>query len=192
MLEENLEKSELEDEIPLQDADQVDDFDEYKPESYVPVSQKSALIDPVTQEVVDHRQLRPIDIILESAKAAGVRTRKVRFFKDGKYDTGCKRTGCWGRGYVGFLSDGLPNPCSCLFYSTDRPNLFEPTHNREFARKLSKMKRSETFKDKAAKAAELGLKQVDVDTWVDSEKRTFHWRSGKDGFKFEIEKEPHA
>lgn len=164
------------DEVLDSDIETVEDG--FTHENYGAIKDKSVFVDPTTNKIIPKEQLTPIQMIMSSAKDTGFKLKPIKFDKNGKYDTGCNKTGCYGRGYVGVV-DGLPVPCSCIFYKEDKGKLFQFKPNRKQSREMERRDRQDLQRIKNLKAKELGLKQVDSVTWVDSKKHQFEWKMVK-------------
>lgn len=154
-------------------------------ESYDLPAPKEVVVDKTTGKILEN--FKPIHVILASAQENKIRIKVPAFNDDGSYDTGCRRKNCMGRGYIG-TKDGMPIVCSCMFYHEDlmNPDRNKIKLNRKNARKYVSMQT--TYKDDKRKhASSLGLKQVDSDTWVNSNKIQFssRWNESKKKWIFE-------
>lgn len=155
-------------------------------ESYAIPKPKEVLINKSTGKIVG--DMKPIHFILASALQSNIRIKVPEFSSDGSYDTGCRKKDCMGRGYTA-IKDEMPIPCSCLFYHEDlmNPERNRFKLNRKNTRKYVSMQESSTKEDKRKQAAEMGLKQIDSDTWVNSNKVKFgsRWNDTKKKWIFE-------
>jgi hypothetical protein len=155
-------------------------------ESYAAPKPKEVVINKSTGKIVD--DMKPIHLILASALQSNIRIKVPEFKPDGTYDTGCRRKECMGRGYTGFR-DEMPILCSCLFYHEDlmNPERNKFKLNRKNIRKHVSMQNSLAKEGKREQAAAMGLKQIDSDIWVNSNKKKFksRWNEAKKKWVFD-------
>lgn len=67
-------------------------------------------VDKEKKEVLNPEELKnlpPFEKMVLAASVMGIKLKKPK--------EDCTKPGCLGRGYVGFLKDGQPVPCSCVF-----------------------------------------------------------------------------
>ena len=118
-------------------------------ENYNLPERKEVVLDVAGQKVIDTKDLSPIEMIEMTAKETGIRIKPFSK-KNGVVDTGCRKSGCYGRGYTSF-TDNVPNPCTCLFYKEDRDKN-KNALNRKIVRSFQKISKKESqiiIKDKA-------------------------------------------
>lgn len=155
-------------------------------ESYELPKPKDVVFDKSTGKIID--QSKPIYMLLAAAQEAKIRIKTPSFKDDGSYDTGCRRKDCMGRGYTS-IKEGMPVPCSCLFYHEDlkNPERNRVKLNRKGARKYVSVQESSAKSQKRELAISMGYRQVDKDIWINKKNERFlsRWNEGKNTWIFE-------
>lgn len=113
------------------------------------------VLDLANNKVLDNKSLSPIQMIYLTAKQKGIELKEFPINEKGFIDSGCRKKGCWGRGYKGW--NGLvPVPCECLFNEAQKQS-DGSTINRKIVRNYHKVIRSEQKEIIQKKAKEHGL-----------------------------------
>lgn len=155
-------------------------------ENYKLPDQKEVVIDIAANKTLDTKDLSPIEMIRLTAQENGITLKPIEF-KDGKYDTGCRRSGCYGRGYRSF-TNGVPNPCVCLFYPSDRDD-GKVQMNRKVNRDMEKMAKRNARNAILSRAETYGLTHFHKDVWMSKNKTKFAWSNIKGKWDFRPIKE---
>ncbi len=151
-------------------------------ENYTLPEQKEIVIDTANNKTLDTKDLAPIEMIRLTAQENGIKLKPLKISQDGKYDTGCRRSGCYGRGYTSF-TNGVPNACVCLFYPDDR-NFGRNVPNRKMSRDLEKMAKKQAQDEIGNKAEMYGLKHQKREIWVSKNGTEFMWSNIKGKWDF--------
>jgi hypothetical protein len=131
----------------------IDDTGKYRlPE------QKSIVLDLANNKIIDSKDFSHIEMIYLTAKEKGI-TLKQFEVKNGFINSGCRKQGCYGRGYSGFAGN-IPIPCTCLF--EDKKNIDSDGYsvNRQIIKNHEKFMSKEMSKLKNSKMKTEGLKPL--------------------------------
>lgn len=151
-------------------------------ENYALPEERNIVIDTEKKQATELSNLPPIEMIRLTAKEHGIELKEFPANKSGVFDTGCRRSGCWGRGYRGW-NGKIPVPCVCLFKPEHRnggKNPINRTINRNFDRN-SKSYAQEFIKERAKI---YGLKNIRGEIWVSKNGTEFRWSSIKGKWDF--------
>ncbi len=149
-------------------------------ENYSLPEKKEVVLDLGQNKLSDVKDLSPIERIVVTARENKIELIDMDISK-GYVDTGCRKPGCWGRGYISW--DGIiPNPCSCIFKEKNENTNLAP--NRTKTRRWVDAVRKEVafIKDKQAKA--MNLRNVGNGFWKSKNGIDFIWSKQNDKWGF--------
>lgn len=150
--------------------------------------QKSIVLDLAQNKVLDSKDFSHIQMIYMTAKEKGIKIKEFPINENGAIDSGCRKAGCYGRGYKGFAGN-IPIPCDCLF---EAKNIQSDgvSVNRKTIRNYNKIMGQETSKYKNTKMAELGIKPIGNDLYGKIKKGTksellkYRWKEHEGKWNF--------
>jgi hypothetical protein len=152
-------------------------------EQYALPEKKEVVLDVEGKKIADMESLSPIEMIRLTAKENGIELKEFVMKKPHyQFDTGCRRSGCYGRGYKGW--DGkIPIPCICLFKSEHRKDT-RTFANRKNNRDVNDFSKKQARIMMLNRAEIYGLKNVHKDEWVSKNGAKFWWSNVKGKWDF--------
>lgn len=116
------------------------------------------VLDLSQNKVLDSKELSPIQMIYLTAKQKGITIKEFPINEKGYIDSGCRKKGCFGRGYKGWAGN-IPIPCECLFEDKNVQS-DGVTINRKIIRNYHKVIQKEQKAIIQKKMVEHGLKPL--------------------------------
>lgn len=165
----------------MQDNFENEDNELLDIENYALPEQKEVVLDLANNKVEDFKKLKPLEMITLTAKENKIDLIDIDFSK-GYVDTGCRKRGCWGRGYVAWDND-IPIPCTCLFKEKDTSPKFST--NRTNVRAFTKNVQKENFAYKMKQAKGMNLRNVGNGFWKSKTGIDFIWAKKNDKWGFQ-------
>lgn len=150
-------------------------------ENYTLPEKKEVAIDLKTNRSIDMDSLTPLEMIQLTAKEHGIQLKEFKL-KYGRFDTNCRRPGCYGRGYKGW-NGKIPVPCVCLFNPENRNDGKTPI-NRKVNRDFEKIAQNQVRYALKNRAEIYGLKHSYKDIWVSKNGAEFVWSNVKGKWDF--------
>lgn len=155
-----------------------EDFESYSDENelldienYALPEQKEVVLDLSKNTIQDVKNLTPLEMIILTAKDQKIELKEFDLSK-GYLDTGCRKKGCWGRGYKGFEGH-IPIPCSCIF--KEKPEDPRATLNRAGTRAYNRQGYREVQAIKTKRAKAMNLRNVGNGFWKSKNGVDFIW-----------------
>jgi hypothetical protein len=147
-------------------------------ENYSLPEKKEVVLDLSKGEISDVKDLSPLEMIALTAKEKGM-TLKEFDPKAPYLDTGCRKPGCWGRGYKGW--DGIvPIPCTCIFAEKmDNSSPFV-SNNRKNVRSFIKSIQKDSLVNRENQAKNMQLVNTGNNLWKSKNGHVFTWAKNKE------------
>lgn len=158
-------------------------------EDYALPEKRDIALDLEKKETVDLSSLPPIEMIRLTAKENGIELKEFPLKKKNnfQFDTGCRRPGCYGRGYKGW--DGkIPVPCVCLFKPEHR-DAGKNAINRKINRDFDKYAKNQSRRIIEIRAKVYGLTNSHGGIWVSKNGTEFRWSNIKGKWDFRTVKD---
>lgn len=150
-------------------------------ENYSLPEKKEVVLDLKNNKIEEFKKLSPLQMIVHTAKENKIELKDFDYSKN-YIDTGCRKKGCWGRGYTAW-DDNIPIPCVCLF--KDKDTGMKISNNRTNVRRYVKQIEKETFEFKMKQAKCMNLKNVGNGFWKSKTGIDFVWAKKNDKWGFQ-------